>query len=389
MTRREKVLALCVGGALGGLALVTLVRWAVLTPFQNVRSQIADEHRRSRNLQTALRQADSVEAQWRELTARTLGVDARDAQRRFQEDMQQLLERHGLRDAKVAPGAITPYKNGSRGIPFTISASGTLKEVVGFLCDFYCRDYLARLDKVRITADQAVISEVNTTRIRPGATARPGRTPPPTSRREPTYGPDGPVLKVSVSAITLVLPELRDLEHAAADKVVELDGGRLQRERAAYTAIFDRNLFMPHRETPRVASVPDQPTKPAPDTEQQPPPPPPPPPPPDGRDQIFVKATASLEGEPVAYVYDEQQRDQPPTKYFLDGPFDEGTLILIHPRGLVVRVGTKDYFYPLGKSFVDREALSPIDHPEVWEALRQESAGPPDRAVTGRSGTSG
>jgi hypothetical protein len=376
MTRREKIMALCVGGALGGLALSYVVNWAVVRPFHNVRDQIAAEHRRSHNLQTTFQQVENIEDEWKKLAARTLANDVREAQRRFQEDMQHLLALHGLRDTKVAPGAFLTYKDGSHGVPLIISAAGTLKEILGFLCDFYCRDYLARLDQVRISADQGVLGDVNTNRQRTGG-ARHGRPgSPPGGRREQQFGPDGPVLKLNVSAVTLVLPKLRGIDCPAESEIVELPGGRLQRERAAYNAILDRNPFLPYQE--KVVAYTGPTSQPQHDG---PSPPPPPPPPPDGRDQKFVRVTTCLDGEPMAYVYDEQRRDQPPDKYYLDDPIDDGRLLLILPRGLVVRVGAEDYFYPLGKSFRDREKLTADDQPEIWEALRQETVGSHDEAA--------
>ncbi len=387
MTRREKVLAWCVGGGLGGLALVYMVNWAVLRPFQNVRDQIKEEHRRSRSLRTAFQQVENIEDEWKKLGARTLADDPQDSQRRFQEDMQKLLALHGLRDTKVAPGAFVTYKDGSHGVPLTIGAAGTLKEILGFLCDFYGRDYLARLDKVRITADQGVLGDVNTSRPRAGG-SRPGRSPAPGSRREQQFGPDGPVLKLNVSAVTLVLPKLRGFDGPAETEIIELTGGgRLQRERAAYNAILDRNPFMPYQEKALVVAPP--PTQP---THEQAPVTPTAPPVVDprvGADQKFVRVTTCLDGEPTAYVYDEQRRDQPPDKFFLDDRIDDGRLLLILPRGLVVRVGTQDYFYPLGKSFKDREELDPDAQPEIWEALRQETVGSEDETAQAAGQTRG
>jgi hypothetical protein len=386
MTRREKVLALCVGGTLGGLALVYAVNWAVLQPFQTVRDQIAEEHRRSRNLRTAYRQVENIEDEWKKLAARTLADDPQDTQRRFLEDMQHLLALHGLRDTKVAPGAFVTYKDGSHGVPLTISAAGTLKEVLGFLCDFYCRDYLARLDKVRITADQGVLGDVNTNRPRVSGGRPGGRVPPTGGRREPQYGPEGPVLKLSVSAVTLVLPPLRGVNCPSESEIVELAGGRLQRERAAYNAILDHNPFMPYQPPVAVVTPTTQRTEPA---NTAPTTPVVAVNPREGADQKFVRVTTCLDGEPAAYVYDEQKRDQPPDKFYLDDQIDDGRLLLILPRGLVVRVGKEDFFYPLGKSFQDREKLDPDAQPEVWEALRQETAGSKEGAAHAAGEASG
>jgi hypothetical protein len=95
----------------------------------------------------------------------------------------------------------------------------------------------------------------------------------------------------------------------------------------------------------------------------------------EGADQKFVRVTTCLDGEPACYVYDELHKDQPPLKFCLDEDIDDGRLLLILPRGLVVRVGQEDYFYPLGKSFEDREKLDPDEHPEAWEALHRELTG--------------
>ena len=90
-----------------------------------------------------------------------------------------------------------------------------------------------------------------------------------------------------------------------------------------------------------------------------------------------------------AVVIDQQQRDKAPQKYGLDEQFDDGTLILILPKGVVVRTGGKDYFYPLGKSFRDREEVSADTHPEVWKALRAEFVGSSADSVAGRTRSRG
>ncbi len=375
MTRREKVLAMCLGGTLSGVAFFTLVNWAVIGPFKSVKQQIAAERERQRNLNEQLKRLTQVEREWQEKwTARTLAADPKEAQRRFREDMHRLLARHGLREPKVSPGTFVKYKNGSVGVPLTVSATGTLKEVLGYLCDFYRRDYLARLDKVRITADQSIVGEVNLPRRR--GLVRSTRAPALT-KREASIGPDGPELKLTVSAITLVLPKLPGLEHPVMQEITELEDGRLLRKREEYNLILDKNLFMPYQEKPAAVAQDQpvtQPSRPAvPATRPLPPPVDPRP----GADQQFVRGTVSLDGEQVAYVVDERQRDQPPRQYHLDEPIDDGTLILIHPQGLVVRVRqpdgrTVDYVYPLGASFRDREELDCEAHPEICEAMQRE-----------------
>lgn len=365
MTRREKVLAICVGGALGGLALAMIVRWTVVEPYKAIQKQITDEQKRQKDLRAELRNLQPVDAKWEELTSRTFSADPQEAQRRFREDMHMLLERHGLKSAKVSPGAFVRYKDESTGVPLTISASGSLKAIVGFLCDFYRRDYLARLDKVRISAEQAVIADVNSTRGRGGG-ARPGRGG--AARREAATGPDGPELKLNVSAVALVLPQLPMMGHPVLpDEIPERERGRLAEDLPAYKTIFERSLFVPY--TPRVAATPPaETTKPA-HVAEVPPSTEPPKPDPDA--QKYVCGTTRLNGELIAYVLDEARRDQRPSEYRLDQPIHDGTLLLVVPEGIVVRANGKDYFYPLGKKFAEREVLDADAHPEVWEAFQR------------------
>jgi len=376
MTRREKVLAACVGGAVAGALLIGLVKRAVIQPFEDLKDAIRKEQRRASVLRTNLRKLQDVEQQWQALTRRTFAdsADPQQAERLFREDLHRLLERHGLRDPKIVPGTFIKYKDGAVAVPLTINATGTLNQVVGFLRDFYRRDCLARLDKVRLTTEQNVVADTN-------ASGRRG------AGRKVAIGPDGPELKVNISAITLTLPRLSDVAHPVMEGLPEeLDHGRLaEADLATYNAIFEKNLFMPYQEKPPVVTQTTRPaaptsptvaTKPPPVVDQR-----------RGAEFKYLRGTAQLNGQPIAYVIDEQNKQRPPLEYHLDEAFDDGTLILIHPRGVVVRVAAagspKDYFYALGASFRDRVELNPDEHPEVWDALQQElvtdeGAVPPD-----------
>lgn len=382
MTRREKVLAMCVGGTLGGLALVMLVRWAILEPFESVRNDIAQEQRRNQKLRARLDALDRIEQLWQEQTRRTLAADPAQAEIRFRTAMDVLFTRHGLRVRSVRPGTpVRSKKDGPIGVPLSFSVSGTLNQLVGFLCDFYRQDFAARLDKLFISSGQGLIMSVNNPKGRPPS-GRAGRPSPAGGAARAEAGPHGPELSVDISAITLVLPKMSDIPHEIPDEIAELTDGRVLRSRGDYNRIFEHSLFVPFQEKPAtvVASQPAPTTQP---TAKAPPPPPPPPvnPRPDA-EHLYLVATTQLRGERVAYVVDDRQRDKPAQEYRLDEAIDDGTLVLIHPKGIVVRVGPpgqpkKDYFYPLRKvspalSFKEREELNPIDHPEVWDALQRE-----------------
>lgn len=377
MTRREKILGLCVGGALAGLALMSGVRWVVVEPFRGMQRQIDAERVRGRNLRQQLDGLAGAETQWENWTRRTFSTDPKDAQRRFREEMHQLLEIHGLSDPKVSPGTFIKYKDGSTGVPLNISATGTLNEIVSLLTDFYRIDWLARLDKVRISAKPEVIEDLNNPNRQQRRRTGSRRSAGTTAATGASVGPQGPELTVNISALNLVLPQAGGkLRHPTMDEVVHLPQGTLSREPEEYNAIFANNLFMPFRprptevkhepnEPPRVAEGPRNPTPAPPPRVTRTPPP------------AALKAMGRVNGMLVAYVVDESNPEQPLTRYHLDEPIDDGTLILICAgEGVVVRVNEQgrevDYFYPLGAHFADRVELDAELHPKVWEALERE-----------------
>lgn len=378
MTRRERVMAMVVGGALCGLGLWAGIRYMVLSPLESYDKQIVAERNKQKKLQRQLRELDDVEERWQALTARTLGADAKEAQRAFREDMHMLLERHGLDEPKVSPGTFINYRDGTVGVPLNISAKGTLKDIVGLLCDFYRRDYLARLDNVRLTADQGVINSVNSSRGR-ASRSRSGRRGRTNRGRAVSFGPEGPTLRVSISAMTVVLPEIRDIPHQVMEEVEDLEHGRLSEERIAYNAIVDNNPFEPYQPPPPVVKKPDPP-KPKEEPDQKRPEPvvkrEPKVDPRANAGNMRLVASVMYGDEPRVYVADESKPTQKPEIYTHDDPIDDGTLLLIHRHGIVVRVqengDTTDYYYELGGTFRDREELDPELHPEVAAALDRE-----------------
>ena len=181
MTRRERTLALCVAGALGAFGLYKAGRLVLWAPVEAQRAGLVREQARAVRLQNRLKEFERAELEWQTLTRRTLSTDPTDAQRRFREDIQELLEVHGLRNPKVTPGNFAKRKNEFVDVPLTITASGTLKEIVGFLTDFYRRDYLARLDAEFVRGGEGAGE---------GSPQRAGKFP---RRQDPATLPHGPL----------------------------------------------------------------------------------------------------------------------------------------------------------------------------------------------------
>lgn len=387
MSRRERVLAMLMGGTILGLGAVWLVQRAVMDPIFALKEDIGAEQKRRAELNNDLLELRRVEKTWQALTEQTVATDPKQAQLLFRAKLHELMERHGLagdpdsQDAKISPGAFTQDKNDFVRVPMTINTRGTLKELVGFLRDFYRLDLLARIEKIDLNADQRVINEaISPDRGRNrGRSNRRGRT----ARNDRTrVGPDGPELTIKITAATVVLPKVRGIEAKPTAEIAE----REIEDPALYDPIFKDSLFKPY-EPPVVAVKPPdpEPTKPAPEPDPEPEPVKPtpvaakPPPRRANFDRVYLRGTSVLNGVPVAYVYDETKPTEPPEIFFHDDTLDYGTVLLIHPHGLVVRVDENgrdvDYFYPLGASFGEREPLTPAEHPQVWARLAEEFVG--------------
>jgi len=107
-------------------------------------------------------------------------------------------------------------------------------------------------------------------------------------------------------------------------------------------------------------------------------------------DKYKLVATTSLRGARMACVLEETVVERVEVKrYRLDEPIDDGTLVLVHPSGIVVRSLASghptDFFYRLGATFAEREHLDPVEHADVYEALEAElpSAAAASAAATG------
>ena len=197
-----------------------------------------------------------------------------------------------------------------------------------------------------------------------------------------------PKLTIVMTLTTLVLPEVKDIGHPTLDLVALNDPEaepllvsppRLtQEDLVAYNDIQKVNFFRVYEKPVAVVrrtQEPDQPEK-GPDE-----PPPPPPPPPDRRrnaHKFVVSGMGWLDDGPIAYVINIDETTDPPNAYRLNDDVDDGKLVLIDPRGIVVRVPPsgrgssgpqKNYFYALGGTFKEREEISPDKHPEISRLL--------------------
>lgn len=392
MTKRERNLAILVGGTLGGLALWSAVSRMAVAPFKTVREQITAAQRQQNELTVKLGQTAKVREQYAALTDRTISADAATAGFKFREEIHGLLEAHGLREPFTNELPAHGLPDGVTEVAVSVRANGTLSEIVGFLVDFYQRPYLARIDKIRLTVDEHGASANAKTGT---ASKPPPRTTPAAgnkSKKSPAGGEPsspspvrasraaeddaGPRLKLTLTAVTLVAPPIKGIPYNPGTAVAVAGGqGRLGLPVEDYALIYDTNLFKewkPPKQVVKVDPPDDPPNK---NREEGVTPPPPPLPPPAAKKTLV--STSARAGELRALVRNDDKDTEPLQKVQLNDALEDGKVVLIHPRGIVVHVTTargsdsgKSFFYKLGKPFSDRVELTSAEFPELWAELQ-------------------
>jgi hypothetical protein len=384
MNPRERVLAVLVGSVLVLAALWAGVRYGVVHRWQALEDDIRAQQRRVADLRAELNVARGAVARWNRLRPLSRNVDR--AEDSFRAKISQLIERHGLAgDFTVnvlSPRTISVDRDTSfTEVRLSIKTSGTLQQFMGFTCDFYLDPdlSLARLDRVSLVAEERA------RRTEQSADARRGRRARTTGGRDsgPDYGPEGPNLSMTITATTLVLPDLRGIEVASGAEATEPDesvSGRLPSPAEEYAKVWDQNIFALYQPPPPVVA--------ARPTEEDPPPvvvpdeQPAPTAPPKPRPNKSVVGRASVDGKLVVHVRDDDNWSSPLEKVFINDPIDDGTLVLVHPHGIVVQVEEAGrqgprweyYFYPRnasGARFRDRVRLEPGLYPEIQRELEQ------------------
>lgn len=400
MTKRERILGSLVGAAVAVAILTQVVIFLVVRPIGALRQTLSEKTVEERDLRILLKNDANAGQRWEALTGRTLSSDWNVAQRRFREHLHHLVEQHHLAEATVSPRPPRTMRNGQVELKFNIRAVGTLKEITALLTDFYRYEFLSKIDRVVLSVESTGAA---------GPTLSAGSAAPPressSSRRRGSRSSRGngeaagaessarggsPAgerrLTLQLTASTLVLPtkapELKELKYIDLDTLTETDQGRLAHPVADYDALVTDNIFTEYV-APVVAVKPppiEPTTRPVEPVVASKPPPANPRP---DADKFVLIATTSLHGRLIACVTDTRDAKNPPARHELNEQVDDGQIVLITPRGMVVRVeagggdaaDTTDYFYRLGKTFRDREKLEPSKYPDVAEQLQKALEG--------------
>ncbi len=375
MNQRERVLASCVAGVIvvsGGYA---LIKSQVYEPGEKLKADIASAREYRGKLEVRLNGSEKITRGWQEQTGQTLDQEWFAAHQAFREDVSLLLKRNNLTAGlKINKHKERTDKKGPREgfveLPLSVRVNGQLGDLDNFLKDFFQRAYLVRLDKLQLSAEHTSKSK----RKKGGST-------------EPQLG-------ITMTLSTLVLPKVADVDHPTFDlaafnhpdpeaELVLAAAPRLrwQEDMDRYGEIVEKNIFENYEPPPPKVKTAPRPKevvkKTEPKTEDKPKPVPV-----DLRrdaGKFVLSGMGRLDDGPIAYVTRSDQPAEPPTLYRLNDDIDDGRLVLIVPRGIVVRATppargarqpAKNYFYPLGATFAEREEVDASVHPELERQLR-------------------
>lgn len=352
MSARERVLATLVAIAVVVLVLYLGVNNYVIEPRQRLVEQIGTRQADIAKLRKRLKTLPGWQEEWRERTAATLAADEHDVQSRFKEDVHRLLIEAGFRAPDVAAPNVQSHPHfreaGFREVTLKVDVTGEIAKLERFLKAYYQRPYYNGIRRMTIDAPQ------------------------PKRRRGDDGPPPEPQLDISLTATTLVLPPVLDLEHLAFNE--DDPNGlppRLARDAATYDKLASSNPFKkwvkPKPPPPPPPPVEDEPKR-EPVVVEKPPPPPP--------NKTLVGVVA-IEGRYYGYVRDDDRLELEPEEVSIGSTVDGGEVLLIHPDGLVVRAAERrgddeplvEFFYPLGRTFAERETLDAKSRPRVYAAF--------------------
>lgn len=393
MNPREKKLAIAMGVLLAAAGLWVVVKYGVVNRWRTLQANIAKAQFDAERYRKNLEAARAAEADWSALRPLSHNVDR--AQNKFLQDLHQLLDKNGLaEDCTVTPQAPRELAKtkGMTEVRATIAARGTLQQIVNFLCDFHERDYLARLDRIKIAAEQkppsATRSPAPSTPSKSSSRRRGSRSTAAATRESLGYGPEGPMLNATIEASALVLAELKIGNNVVAQPTAEAGEDaepveRLPRTREEYARIWETNIFKlwqepPPPPPPDVVAAEAPTPQPEPEPQYQEPPPP-------ARPNKRIGATISMSGKLAVLILDCDDPGKPCEKVEINQPVDDGTLVLVLPGGnggMVVQVpeqrGLKYYFYPFGHdetgrqyTFADRREIDPRQDAEIQAELNK------------------
>ncbi len=389
MTSREQVLigsAATVAVLFGGYQ---AIRSYIVAPRMQLQQDIRDAQIERESLEERLLPSYSSRQRWQRATSTTFSNDIELSTLAFRAEITRLLQANSLKDAAtLTPRPVEVINKGPRAgfttIKLGLKFDAPLQRVVSLLEDIYAAPYIKRVDQLAIAA-------------------APNDVKPKRGKPSPN-----PTLGVTMTVSTLVLPNAPDKKLAATPFDPEWTKdpewkSRLEPyldEQTDFARVWQSNMFRLTEARERPKPPPVKVEKPVdvarndkPEATEKPPPRPPVNRRPDA-DQFTLIGSTAEDGQPTAFVFDVRQAADPPLEFQLNDEFDDGHLVLIDPRCVVIRAnerkpagGDKFYIYANGRTFEERDKLTEQNYPEIWrllqEVLAHSAEAPPAEGETG------
>jgi hypothetical protein len=346
MNKRDRLLLLGFG------ALVALI--VVFQGYKKYQNALADQRTEIRrqegrlaSVQLEQRQAKEGQDKWVKLGAQTFAMDENQARGRFRDELHELVRVAGLTHPDVTLNSSMAWlKNGIRILPCTVQADGSLANMVRFFFELHREPYVARCKSLSI---QQVADK-----------KRPG------------------VLKLTATIETLILPANKKVPTITP---VELEKGKRKPiERSLFAKLTDyevitlHNMMEPYTAPAPVAVAVSQPAQGP--VVHAPPPPPPPPPPPADANKILARVLSSPRGQ-QAILQDAGAGASPTaqdTRVVVGETLYGGTLVFVHPRGVVSEKDGALRFHAVGSALQANQPLTEKDQPDVYYELKKLQA---------------
>ena len=153
MNKREKFLAILVGGAVGITFLYQAVNFVFISPLKTAETDIENLTRDNNRLDGVIRSRRSLAERWLSYTGRTISFDRHEVSNRFAQDLKEIAGRHNFTNPLFSP--ISGSKIGSKTdistVGYRVAATGRYREAVDFLTDLYRSPYLSQITKLSIS----------------------------------------------------------------------------------------------------------------------------------------------------------------------------------------------------------------------------------------------
>jgi hypothetical protein len=159
-TKREKTLAIVLGGSLAVVVLWQLVHNTLLQPIVVLQQDIRSSNFQQQELEQQLSVVDRANADIGGYYCRSLPPDPATASVTYQHWLLNRLKASGISAAMVTPGSATHVENVGYRIPFSIAASASTKQIGEFLDSLEAAEILHRIMHLNVTSGGNVSSQM-------------------------------------------------------------------------------------------------------------------------------------------------------------------------------------------------------------------------------------